>query len=169
MMVLPMLLLMMSQRPNDHQIKLFILFALLMSTSAIKVSSLAVVPLIGIVSLGAQLLLEYGPRLLGQPLGGLERYRLRRAAGALSLVGLLAFIVMSNAGATRPPPLLALGLAAVSFGLFVLASTAEWREYMRPPAPAPAPCKEADERLAKLRARVLPVPSKHRGVSAGDG
>ena len=63
MMALPLLLLVMSRGLSDHTSRLCLLFALLMSTSGIKLSSFSIVGVIALVFLGLQVLAELKPWL----------------------------------------------------------------------------------------------------------
>ena len=177
-MALPLLLLVMTQRgvADERQMRLCLLFALLMSTSSLKLSAFSVVALVGIVALGVQLAIEMVPRLLGKPshLGFANWHSVRRASGATSLFLLATFLLMRWAGVPTLRRLdaqletldvalayLPLALSALLFLLFLYAGYVEERRYAHGPPGGfgiRSSCREDRARVQRLRDAVAPWP-----------
>ena len=173
MMVLPLLLLVMSRRGSDHQNRMILLMALMMSTSYLKLSAFGIVPLIGIVFLGVQLVTELLPLLFGRPLhmttlyeesGWLNWHSVGRASGALTIFGLATFLLLRAAGWLTSPEWAQWAVLGVTLGfaaLWLLAGWLEWWFTLHPRGGThiKPSCSDARARVDKLRLAVKTVPA----------
>ena len=182
MMALPLLLLVMSRRGSDHQNRMLLLMALLMSTSYLKLSSFAIVPLIGIAFLGVQLFIELVPLLFGRPLhmttlddesGWVNWHSVGRASGALTIVGLVLFLLLRAAGWLTSPEWAQWVVLGVTLGfalLWLLAGWLEWRYTLHPRGGfhIKPSCSDARKRVDKLRLAVTAAPAPPGREKADD-